>query len=128
MDVAYVRDGKKASAPVTLAELPDRDAVAAGGGETPFGLSLQTLTPRLAESMGLGAGIKGAVIVEVQDGSPADKAGLTAGDVIVEADRKPVATVEDVRAALKTKRARGHLLRVRGPNGARFVTLSSDGR
>ncbi len=126
VQVAYVRDGKKAAVAVVLAELPDRggDGVSGDEGEAGFGLSLQTLTPRLGESLGLGKAIKGAVIVEVAPGSPAEKAALGAGDVIVEVDRKPVATAEEARAALRAPRKGGHLLRIRGPGGARFVTLA----
>ena len=127
VQVGYFRDGKKAAVSVVLAELPEKNPEVAEADEGSFGLSLQTLTPRLAESLGLGPETKGVVIVETAGGSPADKAGLGAGDVIVEIDRKPVATADDARAALHVSRKRGHLLRVRGPNGARFVTLADEG-
>src|SRR6185295_17575049 len=102
---------------------------AGGEGNGPFGLSLQTLTPKLGESMGLPANAKGAVIAEVAPGSPAEKAELAAGEVIVEIDRKPVTTAEEAIAALRAaprRGATGHLVRVRGPGGARFVTLGAD--
>jgi serine protease Do len=127
LEIAYLREGKKASVSVVLAELPDRGSDGAGDDDQDsagFGLSLQTLTPRLAEGLGLGAGARGAVIVEVASGSAAEKAGLGAGDVIAEIDRKPIATADEARAALHASRKGGHILRVRGPAGARFVTLA----
>ncbi|MES1172182.1 MAG: trypsin-like peptidase domain-containing protein [Bacteroidota bacterium] len=131
VQVTFVRDGKKASVSVALAELPGRGGEAPDGTErddTVFGLSLQTLTPRLAESLGLGGAVaKGAVIVETAAGSPADKASLVPGDVIVEIDRKSIATADDARSALRAQRRGGHLLRVKGAGGARFVTLPGDG-
>jgi serine protease Do len=127
VEVGYFRDGKKAAVAIVLAELPDKDLQLAAGDDVGFGLSLQTLTPRLADSLGLAAGTKGVVIVEAAPGSPADKAGLGVGDLIVEIDRKAVATADDARTALRAARKRGHLLRVRGPSGARFVTLADEG-
>jgi serine protease Do len=129
VQVAYVRSGKKAAVAVVLAELPDRGAGATAGDDNDagFGLSLQTMTPRLAESLGFGASMKGAVIVDVAPGSSADKAGLSAGDVIVEINRKAVATADDAKTALGAHRKGGHLLRVRGSGGARFITLTEEG-
>jgi serine protease Do len=114
----YVRQGKTQTAQVTLRELPGEEGKEAG----PLGMALQTLTPPLAESLGLEPRTKGAVVADVAAGSAAARAGLHPGDVIVEVDRKPVAT-----AAAATKALGGgekaHLLRVVGPEGARFVTL-----
>jgi serine protease Do len=127
VQIAYVRDGRKASVSVGLAELPDRGLDGSDGDDqdtADFGLSLQTLTPRLAQGLGLGAGAKGAVVVEVASGSAAEKAGLGVGDIIAEIDRKAIATAEEARVALHAPRKGGHLLRTRGPGGARFVTLA----
>jgi serine protease Do len=123
IQVQYVRDGKKNAISVVLAELPNGEQPAAIGGESGYGLALQTVTPPLAESLGLRRDTKGAAIVEIAAGSPAEKAGLSAGEVIVEIDRKATPTAEDAESALRSGRRGGRLLRVRGPNGARFVTL-----
>jgi len=55
---------------------------------------------------------KGVLIVGVVEGSPAHRAGLVKGDVIVEVDGEPVSSVSDLRAALKRKRI-GEYVRVR---------------
>jgi serine protease Do len=47
-----------------------------------LGISIQDLTPDLARSLGLSSN-KGAVVADVITGSPADKAGIKKGDVIV---------------------------------------------
>jgi len=53
------------------------------------GVSAQDLTPDLAQSFGLTVP-KGALIAEVQNGGPADKAGLKKGDVVVSYQNQPV--------------------------------------
>ena len=123
IQVQYVRDGKKGSLAVVLGELPNGESPAALSDDAGFGLALQTVTPQLAESLGLRRDVKGAAIVEVAAGSPAEKANLQAGEVIVEIDRKATPTAEDAEGALRSTRRSSHLLRVRGPNGARFVSL-----
>jgi len=44
---------------------------------------------------------EGVVIVNIVPGSPADKHGLAIGDIIVEANNKPVRKVSDLRAAVE---------------------------
>jgi len=48
-----------------------------------IGIKLGILTPVLARQLGLDPGTKGILVEEVVKGSPADKAGLKQGDVIV---------------------------------------------
>ena len=54
-----------------------------------LGVQAQNLTPQLAEAFGLERG-RGAVITQVDVGSPAAKAGLKSGDMIVEVDGETV--------------------------------------
>src|SRR5581483_3401652 len=52
------------------------------------------LPPRLAAALGRKSGIE---VVEVVDGSPADRAGLRAEDLILELDGRPVADLNDLQ-------------------------------
>ncbi len=54
-----------------------------------LGILIQPVTPDIAKSMGLKEA-KGALVADVMKHSPADKAGLKRGDVIVEFNGKPV--------------------------------------
>ncbi len=54
-----------------------------------LGVSIQPLTPELAKSFKV-ADSKGALVSSVADSSPAQRAGLKPGDVIVRFDGKPV--------------------------------------
>jgi len=122
----FVRDGKPAQTQVALAELPDEDQRQAGeaqGQQGKLGLGLQTLTPDVASSLGMDRGTKGAVVTDVVAGSPAERAGLKPGDVIFEIDRRAVGSSEDAVSVLRAPQKNGHLLRVRGASGTRFVTV-----
>ena len=61
-----------------------------------LGIVIQDLTPELAESFGL-AGEKGILVAQVNDDSPAAKAGLKEGDVIVGLDDQVTGTMGDFR-------------------------------
>ena len=62
-----------------------------------LGVSIQSLTPDLAEQFGIGDVKGGAVVAEVIAGTPADEAGIEAGDVIVTIDGEPVESYTDLR-------------------------------
>jgi serine protease Do len=64
-----------------------------------LGVSVQKVTPELAESLGLKRA-RGALIAAVMPGSPAERAGLTAGDVIVEYAGKTIADSSDLPLAV----------------------------
>ncbi|HEX4893240.1 MAG TPA: DegQ family serine endoprotease [Hyphomicrobiaceae bacterium] len=61
-----------------------------------IGVSIQTVTPRLAEALGL-ADARGVAVTSVERNSPAERAGLKAGDIIVEANGRPVRTAAELR-------------------------------
>lgn len=61
-----------------------------------LGVYLQPLTEELASSFGL-RDTKGALVSDVIPDTPAEKAGLKPGDVIVEFNNKPVSDVRDLQ-------------------------------
>lgn len=65
-----------------------------------LGVIIQDLTSELAEAFDIKPGQRGAVVAEVQDGSAADKAGIEAGDVVVEVDGKAVLSSAQLRNAI----------------------------
>lgn len=60
-----------------------------------MGVGIQPVTKELAESFGLGKA-EGALVGSVENGSPAEKAGIQPGDVIVGVNGKPVAESADL--------------------------------
>lgn len=64
-----------------------------------IGIFIQDLTPELSRALGLERG-QGVVIAQVEPGSPADKAGLQQGDVVIEAGGEPVSSAQSLRTAV----------------------------
>ena len=62
-----------------------------------LGVHIQDLTPDLAAAFGLGSNNNGAVVVKVEPGSPAQKAGLASGDIITAINEKAVKSASDLR-------------------------------
>jgi S1-C subfamily serine protease len=67
-----------------------------------LGVEPRPVTPELAEQLDLGAD-EGALVFRLVDDSPAERAGIRAGDVIVELDGERVRIVEDLLAALRER-------------------------
>jgi serine protease Do len=62
-----------------------------------LGATLESIDGQFAEVFGVSEGV---LIREVEDGEPADQAGLQAGDVIVLIEDAPVSRTSDIRMAL----------------------------
>nr|WP_211263212.1 DegQ family serine endoprotease [Thioalkalivibrio nitratireducens] len=61
-----------------------------------LGIAVQDLTPDLAQAFSLQVS-SGAVVTRVEPGSPADRAGLRSGDVVLETGGRPVRNATDLR-------------------------------
>ncbi|HUE30336.1 MAG TPA: PDZ domain-containing protein, partial [Verrucomicrobiae bacterium] len=103
---------------------PPREGGAAPspGGAAAWGLSVERLGPRDARRLGLEPG-SGVLVVNVEDGSPADEAGLEPDDVIAEANRRPVRSPAELGRALAATPGRA-LLRVRRGSASLFVEMT----
>ena len=99
-----LRDGKQVDVPVTLADVNHRkEEVSENTGEhgkARWGIGLADLTPETRDQIQVPGDVKGAVIEQVQPGSPAEDAGLQPGDVILEVNRHKVQSAADVKQDL----------------------------
>jgi len=100
-----VRDGKPTTIAVTLAALGNGKGTETAGGEHGkgrWGLSLADLTPDDRHELQAQKSVQGAIVEDVQPGSPADNAGLQRGDVIMEVNRHAVKSSAEVAQALSS--------------------------
>jgi serine protease Do len=123
--VKLLRDGKAMAVQATVARLdePDTREAAATTDKGKLGLSVQELTADEARALGLGER-KGVVVRQVQPDSKAADAGIQPGDVILEADRKPVSSVEDLRRIVDQHAAGSPLVMlVKRDRGSLYVAV-----
>ncbi len=68
---------------------------------TDFGMTLDSITPDVARKLDLPGNTGGAVVTDVDHNSAADKAGVAAGDVILEVNRHKVSNKSQVTRELQ---------------------------
>ena len=97
IEIKVIRGGKEKIITATLVERPseeEEETPSASGKD--LGLSVATMTPRLARRYGFQTQ-EGVIITDVRRFSEAYRKDLKAGDIILEANRKKVKTVRDLR-------------------------------
>ena len=132
--LTIVRDGREQEVKITVGELQANSAGSRGGddggggeqseGGGRLGVTVTPLTPDLASRLQLPADRQGLVVTQVDPSGPAADAGLRQGDLIEQANREPVKSSEDLRAAVEAAGERPVLLLVtRGNEGSTFITV-----
>jgi len=98
--------------------------LASGEHKGRWGLKLAELTPDVRNELQTQESVHGAIVEEVQPGSPADNAGLQRGDVIMEVNRHAVKSADDVAQALSdVKSGQDALVLVWSNGGSTFRVL-----
>ncbi len=144
--IDVIRQGKNMTLTATIGTRPSEDqlaAIAGGGGDddalgngdgdskspgqasaNALGLSVQTLTPQIARSIGVDSTVRGVVIATVDASTDAGQK-LKRGDVIVAANGVPTTAPAQLAAVIAQAKQAGRdqvaLLVVRGKNPAVFV-------
>jgi serine protease Do len=126
--VQVLRDGKSETLQATVGEL----AAAKGASGAPtgerghgkYGMSIQPLTPDIAEGVGVPRGTQGVIVTDVDPSGIAAESQLQEGDVIEKVDGKAVRTGEELKAALDRKDGKPSLLLVHRKDATVFLTLA----
>jgi Do/DeqQ family serine protease len=133
--LTILRDGKEQEVTATLDEFStkaasrgdsndqdDEDQTAPEKESGKLGLSLQPVTPQIAQQLQL-ASNDGLVITDIDPSGPAAEAGLTRGDVILEINKVPVSSVQDAKAAIEKAGSKPMLLLVERQGRTIFLTV-----
>jgi S1-C subfamily serine protease len=123
-----VRDGDTRSVNATLATLKtpidrsdDRGEDGARSGK--FGMTVQPLTPDVAERAGVPSGTHGVLVVDVDPTGRAADANLRPGDVIEKVDGQAVTATDALRDALDATPQKPALLLINRDGATFFATL-----
>jgi serine protease Do len=110
VDIEVVRNGKVKKLEVTVGKMDESEEkkpaeekpseAPARKGETVLDMQLTPITDEIRSEYGLAASARGILVMEMKEGSVAQKKGIEAGDVIVEAGQKPMRTVADFKDAI----------------------------
>jgi serine protease Do len=124
-----IRNGQERSITVTVTALPEPATTSATAPTQPqeagLGLALSALSPALRRQLEVPEGTGGTVVMTVEPGSPADLAGIVAGDVIIGVGAAAVNDVREATRAIRQAQHEGHavLLRVFRDGRAAFVAI-----
>ncbi len=99
-EVKFYRDGALKELRVRLGSLPDRPKKSRKDFHPSLGMKIKAITPRLAKRFRLKTE-EGLVIIRVKSGGPAERGGVRAGDLLLEVNHAPVATLSEFRKTLK---------------------------
>jgi Do/DeqQ family serine protease len=129
-NLTVVRDGSERTLSVKLDEAAvsreaRRDDAAGDGSDdkAALGVAVVPLTPEVATRAKLPSGTHGVVVQQVKPDGRAAAAGIEPGDIILEANRQLVQTVEDLRNAVRRSTDRPTLLLVNRDGRDLYVTV-----
>ena len=87
---------------------------------------MKDLDARTARRLGLDEDSPGVVVVDVEPGSDADRAGLSGGDVIREINREPIDSMRDFeRIATDLEEGKNVLLLIHRSGASLYVSVKA---
>jgi serine protease Do len=87
------------------------------------GITVEPLTPDLANQVGVPASVRGVVVDDIDQGGPAAESGIGQGDVITSVDRKPVSSVQDFTRLMNAAQGKSVLVTVNHGGQTRFLVV-----
>jgi serine protease Do len=113
--LSIIRDGAHRQVDVKVTELKATTtaAVIQPAQQENVGLALAPLTPDLRQQLSLNDSVRGAVVAQVQPGSPADSAGIQQGDVIMGVGSHRVTSANEAATAIRSAAHDGKALALR---------------
>jgi serine protease Do len=121
------REGHERTVEVSLSEPPEtppRDQSLLEGRHPLAGATVVNLSPAVADELGTDPFQRGVMVVQLRPGSPAQRLGVTPGDIVMRINERDIATVQELKQAL-ARQQRSWLLRIR--RGERTLSVQIDG-
>lgn len=117
------RDGTRRTFDVEVGRLESQATVARGREQAmDLGMTVQTLTPEIAQQLGEDENLQGVVVTNVEPGGPASRVGIRRGDIILEVGAQEVRNAADFREAMAGQNLQqGVRIRVQREGARRFV-------
>jgi serine protease Do len=109
VNIELLRDEKVIERTVKVGEMEENTEAAQLPSRKSLGITVQELTPEIANDLGLKRET-GVVVTRVEPGSSAADAGIQAGDVIQEVNRKPVKDVKDFSQRIAQAQSQDNVL------------------
>jgi len=132
--VKILRDGATKTVEVKVKEIPGNENLAKAESSdtkdtgTLNGVGVADLDKGARQQFELPANVEGVVITEVQPDSPAAEAGLKAGDVIQDINRKPVRSADEAVRLTENPKDKVTLLRVWRNGGSHYVVVDESNK
>ncbi|HEX6464044.1 MAG TPA: DegQ family serine endoprotease [Vicinamibacterales bacterium] len=129
--VEVLRNGQTETLHTTLGELaPAKGERVSRSGDNnseggKYGMSVQPLTPDLAEQVGVPRGTQGVLVAGVDPDGIAADSQIQEGDVIEKVNGKTVTSVDALRSALDSNNGKPALLLVHRKDATIFLTLKA---
>ena len=127
--IEVIRDGKPVTVKLAIGTMPEDAQMkksAAPKTESAWGITVQNLTPELAQRFGVDEKEGGVVITDLAEGSPAAEARLRQGDIVEEVNRQKIQNVRDWKQATeKMKKGEPLLLLVKRGANTFYVAIKA---
>jgi serine protease Do len=107
--VKIIRDGQEKIVPITIAERTEKAEMASAQNGEAFGMSVQEITPEIAQQLGLSTK-KGIIVVDVQDGSVAEEVGIQPQDIILQVNKTRITTLKEYQKEIAKAGGKGSIL------------------
>jgi serine protease Do len=124
VSVEVIRKGRKKTIEVKTGELQEQgESQTADKGKPWLGMDVKEITPDIARRFGLSE-TRGLIVVEVEGNTPAEEAGISPGDIILEIDQIPVKDLEQFNQKMHAQKTGDTILfLVKRGNSTLYLTL-----
>lgn len=130
VSLTIIRDGSEKQLKATLTEWSDAVAKnqqdgSQGSGQTggKLGISVEPLTAEIAKQLNVPVTTQGAVVTEIDPDGAAAEAGIQQGDVIMEINRQPVKSPDDLKSGLDKAGTKTSMLLINRRGQTAYITV-----